>query len=191
MKTLRNILGLHFSTVILFGLCYPLLIWGIGLLFPRQANGLPIMHEGKIIGFENEGQKFTDPKYFWGRLSPSDYDAGANSGGTNLGPTNSALLDAIKSRLDTLLKYNPNVKKSDIPIEMVTSSGSGLDPHISPQGAYFQIERISVKRHLSREYLKKLVLTNIEKPYLGLLGPERVNVLKLNLALDNDALIRN
>ena len=114
MKILRNILGLHFSTVILFGLCYPLIIWGIGLLFPRQANGLHLMKDGKIIGFENEGQKFTNPKYFWCRPSASDYDAGANSGGTNLGPTNPALLEAVKSRLDTLLKYNPKVKKSDI-----------------------------------------------------------------------------
>jgi K+-transporting ATPase ATPase C chain len=191
MKTLRNILGLHFSTVIFFGLGYPLFIWGIGQLFPRQANGLPIMNEGKIIGFENEGQKFTDPKYFWGRPSSSDYDAGANSGGTNLGPTNPALLDAVRSHLDTLIKYNPNAKKSDIPVEMITSSGSGLDPHISPQGAYFQIDRIAVKRHLNREYLINLILLNIEKPYLGLLGPERVNVLKLNLALDNAAIDRN
>lgn len=91
MKVLRNILGLHFSTVILFGLCYPLIIWGIGLFFPNQANGLPIMKDNKIIGFENEGQKFSNPKYFWGRPSASDYDANANSGGTNLGPTNPVL----------------------------------------------------------------------------------------------------
>jgi len=184
MKMLRNILGLHFSTVILLGLCYPALIWGIGLLFPRQANGLPIIKDNKIIGFENEGQKFTDPKYFWGRPSASDYYASANSGGTNLGPTNPALLDAVKSRLDTLLKYNPKVKKSDIPIEMITSSGSGLDPHVSPQGAYFQVPRIAEVRHLDEKSLRKLIAVNIEKPILGIFGTERVNILGLNIALD-------
>jgi K+-transporting ATPase ATPase C chain len=184
MKTLRNILGLHFSTVILFGLCYPILIWGIGLLFPRQANGLPIMKDNKIIGFENEGQKFSDPKYFWGRPSASDYDANANSGGTNLGPTNPALLVAVKSRLDTLLKYNPMANKSDIPVEMITSSGSGLDPHVSPQGAYFQVPRIAGVRHINAELVKNLIAVNIEKPVLGIFGTERVNILKLNIALD-------
>ena len=184
MKVLRNILGLHFSTVILFGLCYPLIIWGIGLLFPSQANGLPIMKDNKIIGFENEGQKFTNPKYFWGRPSASDYDASANSGGTNLGPTNPALLDAVKLRLDTLLKYNPRVNKSDIPVEMITSSGSGLDPHVSPQGAYFQIPRIAGVRHMNLKTLRKLIDDNIEKPALGIFGTERVNILKLNIALD-------
>ena len=184
MKVLRNILGLHLSTVVLFGLCYPLFIWGIGLLFPNQANGLPIMKDGNIIGFENEGQKFTDPKYFWGRPSSSDYDARANSGGTNLGPTNLALLDAVKSRLDTLLKYNPKIKKSDIPIDMVTSSGSGLDPHISPQGAYFQVPRIVNVRHIKEADLRNLIKISIDKPLFGLFGTERVNVIKLNIALD-------
>jgi potassium-transporting ATPase KdpC subunit len=184
MKILRNILGLHVSTVILFGLCYPLFIWGIGLLLPRQANGLPLMKDGKIIGFENEGQKFTDLKYFWGRPSATDYDASANSGGTNMGPTNPALLDAVKSRLDTLLKYNPRVKLSDIPVEMITSSGSGLDPHVSPQGAYFQVARIAGVRNLDEESLRNLIASNMEKPLFGIFGTERVNILKLNIALD-------
>jgi K+-transporting ATPase ATPase C chain len=184
MKSLRNILGLHLSTVILFGLCYPLIICGIGLLFPEQANGLPFMRDNKIIGFENEGQKFTDPKYFWGRPSASDYDASANSGGTNLGPTNPALLDAVKSRLDTLLKYNPGVNKNDIPVEMITSSGSGLDPHVSPQGAYFQVPRIAVARHIKEQSLRNLIATNTEKPLFGIFGTERVNILKINIALD-------
>jgi potassium-transporting ATPase KdpC subunit len=184
MKALRNIIGLHFSTVILFGLCYPLIIWGIGLLFPRQASGLPIVKDGKIIGFENEGQKFTDPKYFWGRPSASNYNASANSGGTNLGPTNPALLDSVKSRLDTLLKYNPGIQKSDIPIEMITSSGSGLDPNVTPQGVYFQIPRIAEVRHLSQEALRNLIASKVEKPLFGIFGTERVNILKLNIALD-------
>jgi K+-transporting ATPase ATPase C chain len=184
MKTLRNILGLHFSTLILFGLCYPIIIWGVGLLFPNQANGLPIIKNGIIIGFENEGQKFSDPKYFWGRLSSTEYNSEGNSGGTNYGPTNPDLLTLAKSRLDSLLKYNPQVHKSDIPVEMITSSGSGLDPHISPQGAYFQLTRIAGIRHLNENALRKLITANIEKPLFGLLGTERVNVLKLNLALD-------
>jgi potassium-transporting ATPase KdpC subunit len=184
MITLRNLLGLHFSTVILFGLCYPLIIWGIGLLFPEQANGLPIVKKGKIIGFENEGQKFIDPGYFWGRPSATDYNASANSGGSNLGPTNPALLDAAKARLDTLLKYNPNIKISDIPVEMITSSGSCLDPNVSPQGAYLQVQRIADIRHLKVDKLKNLITAYIDKPLFGLFGTERVNILKLNIALD-------
>ena len=183
MKSLKNVLGLHFSTLILFGLLFPLVIWLIGLLFPQSSNGFPIYKNGKLIGFENIGQKFTDPKYFWGRPSAVDYN-GASTGASNKGPTNPDYLKTVHDRIDTLLKYNPDIKKSDIPAEMVTASGSGIDPHISVKGAMFQIPRISRARNLGEKKLRALVEKNIEKPLVGLFGPERINVLKLNLALD-------
>ena len=183
MKSLRNVLGLHFSTLILFGLVFPLVIWMIAQLFPQPANGFPIYKNGKLIGFENIGQKFTDPKYFQGRPSSVDYNA-ASTGASNKGPTNPIYLKIVQDRIDTLLKNNPDIKKSDIPADMVTASGSGIDPHISVQGAMFQIPRISKLRNIGEEKLRALVEKNIERPLLGLFGPERVNVLKLNLMLD-------
>jgi len=183
MKSLRNVLGLHFSTLILFGLLFPLVILGIGQLFPDQANGFPIYKDGKLIGYENIGQKFTDTKYFWGRPSAVDYNA-ASTGGSNNGPTNPDYLKLAQERIDTLLKYNPGIKKSDIPADLVTASGGGLDPHISPKAALIQISRVAKERNIDRKVLQKLVEDNVEKPFLGMFGPERVNVLKLNLALD-------
>jgi len=183
MKSLRNVLGLHFSTLILFGLLFPLLIWVIGQLFPTQANGLPIYKDGKLIGFENIGQKFNDPKYFWGRPSAVDYNAAA-TGGSNKGPTNPDYLKLVQERIDSLLKYNPGIKKSDIPADMVTASGGGLDPHISPQAALIQIPRVAEERNIDRNRLRQLVQKSIEPPFLGIFGTERINVLKLNLALD-------
>lgn len=184
MKSLRNVLGLHFSTLILFGIIFPLVIWIIAQLFPQQANGFPIYKNGGIIGFENIGQKFTNPGYFWGRPSAVDYNA-ASTGASNKGPTNLDYLKTVHDRIDTLLKYNPGIKKSDIPADLVTASGSGIDPHISPQAAYIQISRIAGARNISKEILQKLVDKNVEKPFLSLFGPENVNVLKLNLALDS------
>jgi K+-transporting ATPase ATPase C chain len=183
MKSLRNVLGLHFTTVILFGLMFPLLIWAIGLLFPSQANGSPVYKDGKLVGFENIGQKFTDTKYFWGRPSAVDYNA-ASTGGSNKGPTNPDYLQLVQERIDTLLKYNPEIKKSDIPSDLVTASGGGLDPHISPQAALIQIPIMATERNLDESKLSALVQSKIEKPLLGMFGTERVNVLKLNLALD-------
>lgn len=183
MQSLRNVLGLHFSTLIIFGLLFPLLIWGIGQLFPNQSNGLPVYKNGKLIGFENIGQKFTNPGYFWGRPSAVDYNA-ASTGGSNKGPTNPDYLKLVKDRIDTLLKYNPEIKKSEIPADLVTASGSGLDPHISLQAAFIQIPRIARVRNIDRGLLKNLVDEHIEAPLLGLFGPERVNVLQLNLSLD-------
>jgi K+-transporting ATPase ATPase C chain len=162
---------------------FPLLIWVIGLLFPSQSNGLPIYKNGKIIGFENIGQKFTDAKYFWGRPSAVDYNA-ASTGGSNKGPTNPDYLKLVNDRIDTLIKYNPGIKKSDIPADMITASGGGLDPHISVQGALFQIPRVAKARKLDEQKVRNLVETSIENPLFGLFGPSRVNVLKLNLKLD-------
>jgi K+-transporting ATPase ATPase C chain len=183
MRTMFKDIKLHFSTLILFGLLSPLLIWGIGLLFPAQANGLPIYKDGKLVGFENIGQKFYSDKYFWGRPSAVDYNAAA-TGGSNKGPTNPDYLSEVEKRIQEFLHKNPEVKRNEIPSDIVTASGGGLDPHISPQGAYIQIARVADARSLDRNKLRELVNEHIESPFLGMFGPERVNVLKLNLALD-------
>jgi K+-transporting ATPase ATPase C chain len=186
MKALRQIIVLHFATVILFALAYPLLIWALGqAAFSRQSEGLPITENGKIVGLENVGQKFTSPKYFWGRPSAVDYNA-AGTGGSNKGPTNPDYLKTVEARIEAFLASNPEVKRSDIPADLITASGGGLDPHITPQAAYIQIPRIAKERNFDEARLKVLVEQNIEKPLLGLFGPPaRVNVLKLNLSLDN------
>jgi K+-transporting ATPase ATPase C chain len=186
MKTILKDIKLNFATLILFGLLFPLLIWVIGLIFPSQANGLPIYKNGELIGFENIGQKFYSNKYFWGRPSAVDYNA-ASTGGSNKGPTNPDYLKQVQDRIDTLLKYNPEIKKSDIPSDLVTASGGGLDPHISPQAAFIQVPRIADERKLDRASLRKLVEDHIESPLFGIFGPKRVNVLKLNLALDTQS----
>jgi K+-transporting ATPase ATPase C chain len=186
MKALRQIIVLHFATVILFALAYPLLIWALGqAAFSRQSEGLPITENGKIVGLENVGQKFTSPKYFWGRPSAVDYNAAA-TGGSNKGPTNPDYLKTVEERIESFLASNPEVKRSDIPVDLITAPGGGLDPHITPQAAYIQISRIAQERNIDEAQLKVLVEQNIEKPLLGLFGPlARVNVLKLNLSLDN------
>jgi len=183
MKNIFKDIKLHFSTVVLFGLMFPLLIWVIGLLFPNQANGLPIYKHGKLIGFENIGQKFYSDKYFWGRPSVVDYNAAA-TGGSNKSPTNPGYLAEVEQRIAYFLAKNPEVKRSEIPSDLVTASGGGLDPHISPQAAFIQIPRIANERNLDRGELRKLVKENIEEPLFGLFGTERINVLKLNLAID-------
>ncbi len=183
MKTIIKDIKLHFVTLILFGLLFPLLIWAIGLIFPNQSNGLPIYKNGKLIGFENIGQKFYSDKYFWGRPSAVDYNA-ASTGGSNKGPTNPEYLKEVEKRIEDFLKKNPEVKRSEIPSDLVTASGSGIDPDISPQAALIQIPRVAKVRNLSKEKVKELVEKHIDKPLLGLFGPEKVNVLKLNISLD-------
>lgn len=182
MKIFKD-LKLHLLTVVMFGLLFPLIIWGIGLAFPNQANGLPIYKNGKLIGFENIGQNFHSDKYFWGRPSAVDYNA-ASTGGSNKATTNPEYLEQVKKRIDEFLQKNPEVKRSEIPSDLVTASGSGIDPHISPQAAFIQIPRIAKERNLDRQRVNQLVINHIEKPLLDLFGTERVNVLKLNLALD-------
>jgi K+-transporting ATPase ATPase C chain len=184
MKNILKDIKLNFATLILFGLLFPLLIWVIGLIFPSQANGLPIYKNGELVGFENIGQKFYSDNYFWGRPSAVDYNA-ASTGGSNKGPTNPDYLADVEKRIDEFLQKNPDVKRSEIPSDLVTASGGGLDPHISPQAAFVQIPRIANERGIDRNVLRKLVEDHIEAPFLGMFGPERVNVLKLNLALDS------
>ena len=160
-----------------------LLIAGIGKLAPGKGKGETVMLNGKVVGYALVGQKFTDDKFFWGRPSAVDYNA-AGSAGSNKGPTNADYLKLVQDRIDFFLEHNPGIQKSDIPAELVTASGSGLDPDISPVGALIQVKRIAAVRHMQEPELTKLVEQHIEKPFLGLFGPEKVNLLKLNVALE-------
>lgn len=169
--------------VVLSAAFYPLVVAGIARMAAGQGRGETLSVKGRVVGYANVGQKFTRVNYFWGRPSAVDYNA-AGSGGSNKGPSNPEYLQAIQSRIDSFLKYNPDVKKEEIPAEMVTASGSGLDPHISPVSAKIQVRRIAAARKMDEITLIKLVDTYTEGPLLGILGPSKVNVLKLNIALD-------
>lgn len=170
------------SLILLSGI-YTLILLGIGKVLPGQGKGEIITHNGKSY-YANVGQKFTEDKYFWSRPSAVDYNA-SGSGGSNKGPNNPELLQAVEARLDTFLAHNPGIAKSEVPVDMVTASGSGLDPNISIQAAKIQVKRIAKVRGIAEGNIEQLILSNTEKPLLGLLGPQKVNVLKLNIALDN------
>ncbi|MFN8337031.1 MAG: potassium-transporting ATPase subunit KdpC [Cyclobacteriaceae bacterium] len=173
---------LTFITVLIFGVGYPLLITLAGKLTPGRGEGEVIMADNQIRGFELIGQKFDNDRYFNSRPSAVDYNAGA-TGGSNKGPTNPEYLQQVKARIDTFLVHNPTVKKDQIPVDLVTASGGGLDPHIFPEAAYVQVDRISRVRNISREKVKALVDRHVEQPLLNM-GTSRVHVLRLNLALD-------
>ncbi len=183
---LRPALVAFVALSIITGLLYPLALTGVAqVLFPQQANGNLIVQNGKVVGSTLIGQPFDDPKYFWGRLSAtSPYpDNAAASSGSNLGPTNPALLDEIRSRIDALHQADPN-NTAPIPVDLVTSSGSGLDPNISPAAAEYQVARVARARGMSEAAVRQLVAQYTEGRTFGLLGEPRVNVLELNLALD-------
>lgn len=171
---------------LLTGFIYPLVVTGVAqAAFPAQANGSLMMSNGKKIGSELIGQDFSDPRYFWGRLSatgPAPYNAAASSG-SNLGPTNPALFKAVQARIDALHAADPE-NKLPIPVDLVTASGSGLDPQISPAAALYQVQRVAKARHLDGKVIEALVAQYTEGRQFSLLGEPRVNVLKLNLALD-------
>jgi K+-transporting ATPase ATPase C chain len=171
---------------VLTGLIYPLVVTGISqLVFPQQANGSLIMQNRETIGSSLIGQPFDDPRYFWGRLSatgPFPYNAAASSG-SNYGPTNPALLDAAKARIDALKKVDPG-NTQPIPVDLVTSSGSGLDPNISIAAALYQLPRVARERGMDVPTLRTLVDRYTTGRTLGFIGEPRVNVLELNLALD-------
>jgi len=171
-----------FSIIVFAGL-YPLLILGVAKVTPQKGMGERVSANGKTW-YGNIGQKFTDDKYFWSRPSAVDYNA-AGSAGSNKGPTNPEYLALVKARIDTFLAHNPAVSKKEIPVDLVTASGSGLDPHISVQAARVQVNRISNKRGISAPSLEELISNYTEAPLAGVFGPARVNVLKLNIALDN------
>jgi len=172
---------------VLTGMVYPAVVTGVAqLLFPHQANGSLIEDEGgRPLGSQLIGQPFGDPRYFWGRLSataPFPYNAGASSG-SNLGPTNPALVDAVKARIQALQDADPE-HRAPIPVDLVTASGSGLDPQITPAAAEYQINRVAKARHIDPQKLRDLVSQQTESRQWGIFGEPRVNVLRLNLGLD-------
>lgn len=179
------IMMLLFLTV-LTGLVYPLGITAIAqLLFPYQANGSLIVKDGHVLGSSLIGQPFDDPKYFWSRpsaTSPYPYNAAA-SAGSNLGPTNDALITAVRGRIDALKAADPG-NTARVPVDLVTASGSGLDPHISPAAAEYQLQRVARRRGIDEQIVRRLVSEQTEGRQWGIFGEPRVNVLMLNLALD-------
>ena len=183
---LRSALMMFFILTILTGVAYPLAVTEIAqLLFPHQANGSLISKDGKPIGSTLIGQPFDDPKYFWGRPSataPFPYNAAASSG-SNLGPTNPALIETVKMRVAALKAADPG-NDTPVPVDLVTASGSGLDPHISPASAEYQVRRVARARGREEAFVRTLVSQHTEGRQLGMLGERRVNVLALNLALD-------
>lgn len=176
--------SLLLSVVCLVFFCgvYPAIIWAIGQAAPNKGEGFVVNANGREY-YENIAQSFTADKYFWPRPSAVGYNA-AGSGGSNKAPTNPDYLSDVQKRIDTFMVHNPGVKKSDIPSDLVTASGSGLDPDISVQGAMVQVTRVAKTRGLDSKKVETLVQSEIEKPLLGCLGPEKINVLKLNIALD-------
>jgi K+-transporting ATPase ATPase C chain len=168
--------------VILAGL-YPLLIAAVGKLTPGGGDGVTVISNGKVVGYANVGQKFTKDEYFWSRPSAVDYHADG-SGGSNKGPSNPDYLKDVEGRIQNFLKHNPGVTRAQIPAELVTASGSGLDPDLSPAGAKVQAARIAKIRNLSVDKVLALVDAHTEKPMLGMFGPAKVNVLQLNVALN-------
>jgi K+-transporting ATPase ATPase C chain len=182
-RQLRYAIGFVALLTVLTGVIYPLTVTGLAqALFRDRANGSLISDNGEVVGSELIGQPFSDPRYFWGRLSATEYDAAASSG-SNYGPTNPALLEAIQARIDALKAVDPDNQEL-IPVDLVTSSGSGLDPHISPAAALYQVPRVARYRGLSEEQVYALVARFTEGRQFYIFGERRVNVLKLNVALD-------
>ena len=195
LREIRPALVLVIALTVITGLAYPLAMTGIAeVLFPNQAQGSLIERDGKVVGSALIGQEFTSERYFHGRPSattapdpqdstktlPAPYNA-ANSGGSNLGPTNKALIERVSADVEKLKEENPSAA---VPIDLVTTSGSGLDPDISPEGALFQVPRIAKARNLPEDRVRQIVNENIQRPLIGVIGEPRVNVLALNLALD-------
>lgn len=184
MKTyLMPSVRLTFVLLLICSGIYPLIVAGIGTLAPGNGGGQKLIAHAKVVGYENIGQKFDRDDYFQGRPSAVNYNA-AGSGGSNKGPSNPDYPAQVQARIDTFLIHNPGVKKSDIPVDLVTASGSGLDPDISIQAARVQVPRIARIRNRKESDLYALIDKVKEGPLLGCLGPEKINVLQLNIALN-------
>jgi K+-transporting ATPase ATPase C chain len=182
-KNLITAVLMTLVTTVLFGLIFPLVVTGLAqVLFPKQANGELLSRDGKVVGSKLIGQQFSSPGYFYSRPSAAGtgYDAG-NSSGSNLGPTNQTLISRVQGDADRLQAENPGAA---IPMDLLTSSGSGLDPHISPEAAEFQVPRVAKQRGLSEDVVREAVHQHTESRQFGFLGEPRVNVLELNLTLD-------
>jgi K+-transporting ATPase ATPase C chain len=184
---IKTALLLLLTLTVMTGVLYPLAVTGIAqVIFPEKANGSLIVENGQQVGSSLIGQPFDDPQYFWGRPSatgPFPYNAAASSG-SNLGPTNDVLLKAVQDRIDALKAADPD-NAAPVPVDLVTASGSGLDPHISPAAAEYQVGRVARERGVDEQVIRRLVEQHIEGRQFGLLGEPRINVLKLNFALDN------
>jgi K+-transporting ATPase ATPase C chain len=176
-------LKLTIILVVLLSVIYPLAIAAIGKLSPGNGDGLTVKLNGRVVGYANIGQKFTKDKYFWSRPSAANYQADAGAG-SNKGPLNPDYLKDVNAHIDTFLKHNPGVTRNQIPAELVTYSGSGLDPDLSPAGAKIQVARIARVRGIAADKVNKIIDDETEAPLLGIFGPPKVNVLKLNVALD-------
>jgi potassium-transporting ATPase KdpC subunit len=188
MRSLWIAVKLTIALTVLTGLIYPLIVFGIGqLAFPWQANGSLVERNGKVVGSAIIGQNFAGPRYLHGRPSAAGdkgYDA-ANSSGSNLGPTNKALIDAARQRLAAIIKENPGVTPAEVPIDAVTASGSGLDPEISPAYANLQVARVAKARGLSESEVLQTIRRHTRGRWLGIFGEPGVNVLMVNMALDD------
>jgi K+-transporting ATPase ATPase C chain len=175
-------------SIVFFVLLYTLAIWGFGqVIAPNAGKGEVVNYTttsgASAYGYANIGQAFTADQYFWSRPSAVGYNA-SGSGASNKGATNADYLAQVQDRIDSFMVHNPSIKKSHIPVELVTASGSGLDPHISPKAALVQVPRIASVRNLSEDVIRALVTEYTEQPQLGMFGPSQVNVLKINIALD-------
>lgn len=187
MKTFVKSIRLTLVFCLFLSVFYILVLWIFAqFASPNKGNAEVIERNGEIIGATNIGQNFTKDIYFWGRPSCAGdgYNA-TQSGASNKGPTNKQYLSEVNNRIDTFLKHHPYLTRNQVPAEMVTASGSGLDPDITPESAYVQAKRIAIARNISESTVTEIINKNIEKPFLGLFGPSKVNVLKLNIALDN------
>ena len=187
IRLIRQSIAMLAILTVVTGVAYPLVVTGLAqLLFPRAANGSVIERDGKPVGSALIGQPFSDPRYFWSRpsaTSPFAYNS-ASSSASNLGPTNGALTDAVRQRIDALRAADPG-NTAPVPVDLVTASGSGLDPHISPAAAEFQVSRVARERGMGEDELRQIVTAHTEGRQFGFLGEPRVNVLELNLDLDN------